>query len=188
MMNTEWFGAECKRLGFEFYTGVPCSFLKPLINYAINECEYVTAVNEGEAVSIAAGAAIGGKKAVVLMQNSGLTNASSPLTSLIYPFQIPILGFVSLRGEPGLADEPQHELMGQITGELVNDDEYQLGVSYPCELEEAVSNFKEPTTFIENISPFSLLLKKERFEDTELQKHETKASTANLLKSKEEDG
>ena len=53
------------------------------------------------------------------MQNSGLTNALSPLTSLNHVFRIPVLGFVSLRGEPGVADEPQHELLGEITGELL---------------------------------------------------------------------
>ena len=42
-----------KALGFDFYSGVPCSFLKSLINYAINECDYVMAANEGDAVAIA---------------------------------------------------------------------------------------------------------------------------------------
>ncbi|MFD2443902.1 phosphonopyruvate decarboxylase [Bacillus sp. CGMCC 1.16607] len=120
MIDTSLFGAELKSLGFEFYSGVPCSYLKDLINYAINECEYVMAANEGEAVAISAGAVLGGKKAVVLMQNSGLTNATSPLSSLIHTFQIPILGFVSHRGEPGIPDEPQHELMGQVTSELLS--------------------------------------------------------------------
>src|SRR6476619_6128723 len=120
MLNTNKFGNELKRLGFDFYSGVPCSFLKNLINYSINECEYIAAVNEGDAIAIATGAHLGGRKPVVLMQNSGLTNAVSPLTSLNYPFQIPVLGFVSLRGEPGLHDEPQHELMGQITTQLLD--------------------------------------------------------------------
>lgn len=119
MINTANFGAELKRLGFNFFCGVPCSYLKNLINFTINDCEYVMATNEGEAIAIAAGVSLGGKKSVVLMQNSGLTNATSPLISLTYPFQIPILGFISLRGEPGLPDEPQHELMGQITPELL---------------------------------------------------------------------
>jgi phosphonopyruvate decarboxylase len=42
-------------LGYDFYSGVPCSFLKYLINYAINDCEYVAAANEGDAVAIVAG-------------------------------------------------------------------------------------------------------------------------------------
>ena len=36
MINTKTFGDEMKALGFDFYSGVPCSFLKSLINYAIN--------------------------------------------------------------------------------------------------------------------------------------------------------
>jgi phosphonopyruvate decarboxylase len=104
MINIQLFGEELKKLGFVFYTGVPCSYLKNMINYAINECEYVSAVNEGDAIAIAAGAHLGGKKPVVLMQNSGLTNAVSPLVSLNYPFRIPLLGFVSLRGDRVLID------------------------------------------------------------------------------------
>lgn len=60
---------------------------------------------------------------VVLMQNSGLSNALSPLTSLNHTFGIPILGFVSLRGERDErghnTDEPQHELLGVITDKLL---------------------------------------------------------------------
>ncbi len=55
------------------------------------------------------------------MQNSGLGNAISPLSSLNWVFRIPILLLITLRGEPGLQDEPQHELMGQITGRILDD-------------------------------------------------------------------
>lgn len=121
MLDTALLGSELKNSGFEFYSGVPCSHLASLINYAINDCEYVMAANEGDAVATASGAYLAGKRAVVLFQNSGLTNAISPLTSLNYCFQIPLLGFVSLRGEPGTKDEPQHELMGQITTRFLDD-------------------------------------------------------------------
>jgi len=120
MLNVEKFGLELKKAGFCFYSGVPCSFLKPLMNFAINNCDYVMASNEGDALAICAGYSLTGKHAVVLMQNSGLSNAISPLTSLNYTFQIPVLGFVSLRGERGLRDEPQHELMGEITTRLLD--------------------------------------------------------------------
>lgn len=119
MLDTQKFGDSLKIFGYNFYSGVPCSFLKDLINYSINECDYVMAANEGDAVAICAGAYIAGRKAVALMQNSGLGNAVSPLTSLNAIFRIPVLGFVSLRGEPELGDEPQHELMGVITGDLL---------------------------------------------------------------------
>lgn len=113
----------CRQLaerGFRSFSGVPCSFLDSLINAASRAERYVIAANEGDAVAIAAGAAIGEGRGVALMQNSGLANAVSPLTSLNWPFRLPVLGFVSLRGEPGIADEPQHELMGRITTALLD--------------------------------------------------------------------
>lgn len=121
MLDTYKYGDYLKEKGFSFFTGTPCSFLKYLINYGINDTGFVMAANEGDALAIAAGAYLGGSKPVVMMQNSGLTNAVSPLTSLNHIFKIPVLGFVSLRGEPGLKDEPQHELMGVITEQLLSD-------------------------------------------------------------------
>ena len=56
MLNTKNFGKQLKSLGYDFYSGVPCSFLKYLINYGINECNYIAAANEGDAVAVAAGA------------------------------------------------------------------------------------------------------------------------------------
>ncbi|MBB6445383.1 phosphonopyruvate decarboxylase [Bacillus benzoevorans] len=180
MIETYQFGTECKKLGFHFFTGVPCSFLNPLINFAINECEYITAVNEGEAVSIAAGAAIGGKKSVVLMQNSGLTNASSPLTSLIFPFRIPILGFVSLRGAAGLNDEPQHELMGRITAEWLTS--MNIHWEYLSDrMEEALQQLNKANAFIDKNEPFFFIVKKGTLAKTELQKQTVK-TTNNAVK------
>src|SRR5262249_22039496 len=37
-----------------------------------------------------------------------------------FPFRIPTLMVVTWRGQPGIADEPQHELMGQVTGALLD--------------------------------------------------------------------
>ena len=74
--------------GFEHYTGVPCSFLTPFINYVINDdsLAYISSANEGDALATAAGLSIAGKPAVAMMQNSGLGNAVSPLTSLNWVF------------------------------------------------------------------------------------------------------
>ena len=107
--------------GYGFYTGVPCSFLTPIINRVISDprLDYVGATSEGEAVAIASGAWLTGRKTVVMCQNSGLGNAVNPLTSLSVPFRIPTLLVVTWRGQPGIHDEPQHELMGQITGRLL---------------------------------------------------------------------
>ena len=107
--------------GFDFYTGVPCSFLTPLINGVLSDrsLRYVGAASEGEAVAIAAGAWLAGRRTVVMCQNSGLGNAVNPLTSLNAPFRIPTLFVTTWRGQPGIKDEPQHEVMGRITHDLL---------------------------------------------------------------------
>ncbi len=107
--------------GIGFYSGVPCSFLTPLINRVLSDraLRYVGAASEGEAVAVAAGAWLAGRETAVMCQNSGLGNAVNPLTSLNAPFRIPTLLIVTWRGQPGLGDEPQHELMGRITQGLL---------------------------------------------------------------------
>jgi len=116
------FLAEAAGHGFDFYTGVPCSFLTPLINGVLSRktLAYVGAASEGEAVAIASGAWLAGRKTVVMCQNSGLGNAVNPLTSLNAPFRIPTLLITTWRGQPGIGDEPQHKLMGQITQKLLS--------------------------------------------------------------------
>ena len=123
MIQASDFIGPAKAFGFNSWAGVPCSFLTPFINSVIDdeEMSYVSAANEGDAVAIATGAALAGERSVALMQNSGLGNAVSPLSSLNWVFRIPVLLIITLRGEPGLTDEPQHELMGQVTGKILDD-------------------------------------------------------------------
>lgn len=122
MITASEFLTIAKATAFDFYTGVPCSFLTPLINRVIGDpkTRYVGAASEGEAVGIAAGAWLAGRGTVVMMQNSGLGNAVNPLTSLNFPFRIPTLLIVTWRGGPGVKDEPQHELMGAVTPRLLD--------------------------------------------------------------------
>ncbi len=122
MIDAASFLAASGRAGVSFYTGVPCSFLTPLINRTASDAglQYVGATSEGEAVAIAAGAWLGGRTTCVMCQNSGLGNAINPLTSLNAPFRIPTLLIVTWRGEPGRPDEPQHALMGRITQRLLD--------------------------------------------------------------------
>ena len=122
MITTHEFMDAATRAGFDFYTGVPCSYLTPLINGVLSNrsLSYVGAASEGEAVAIAAGAWLAGRQTVVMCQNSGLGNTVNPLTSLNAPFGIPTLLITTWRGRPGEPDEPQHEVMGQITHSLLD--------------------------------------------------------------------
>jgi phosphonopyruvate decarboxylase len=111
--------------GFEWYAGVPCSYLTPFINYVLQDysLRYVSMANEGDAVALIAGITLAGQKGygrgITMMQNSGLSNAVSPLTSLTWTFRLPQLLIVTWRGQPGVPDEPQHALMGPITPALL---------------------------------------------------------------------
>jgi phosphonopyruvate decarboxylase len=108
--------------GFGPWLGVPCSFLRPFIDYVIDrdDLDYVASTNEGEALAMAVGAQLAGRQPVVMLQNSGLGNLVNPLASLTYPFRAPVLLIITLRGDPGLRDEPQHELMGRTTRALLD--------------------------------------------------------------------
>jgi len=188
ILNTRKFGEQLKSLGYDFYSGVPCSFLKYLINYAINSCEYIAAANEGDAVAVAAGAYLGGRKSVVLMHNSGLTNAVSPLTSLNFPFRIPVLGFVSLRGEEGIGDEPQHERMGQITTDMLD----VIRVKWEflsSDQVEAFEQLKRSDQWINNEKPFFFVVKKGTFEEEKLtnQGEITRQNVLRIEKSKSDE-
>jgi len=127
VIEARQFVEAARERGFHWYAGVPCSFLTPFINYVLQDASlrYVSMANEGDAVALIAGIALAGSRAaphgraVTMMQNSGLGNAVSPLTSLTWTFRLPQLLIVTWRGQPGVADEPQHALMGPITPALL---------------------------------------------------------------------
>lgn len=154
--------AEAKRQTFDFFTGVPCSFLTPLINAAIGDpsSDYVGATNEGEAVAIAAGAWLGGRETVVMCQNSGLGNAISPITSLNWPFRIPTLLVVTWRGAPGLSDEPQHALMGEVVKDFLADCRVPCR-DFPTAGMDVATNLAEARQMMaDSRLPFALVLAK----------------------------
>lgn len=122
MLPADTFCEELADRGFTLATGVPCSYFSgPIEVLGREQGRYVPAANEGGALAIAAGAALAGARAYVMLQNSGLGNLVNPLTSLVLTYQIPILAFVSLRGWPDPAgDEPQHQVMGPATAPLLD--------------------------------------------------------------------
>ncbi len=121
MIEARDFVEAARKRGFEWWAGVPCSFLTPFINYVLQDpsLHYVSMANEGDAVALIAGATLAGQRGVSMMQNSGLGNAVSPLTSLTWTFRLPQLLIVTWRAQPGVQDEPQHALMGPITPKML---------------------------------------------------------------------
>jgi len=162
MIEAEEFVDAARARGLDWYAGVPCSFLTPFINKVIGDPEltYVSSANEGDAVAAAAGAVIGGRGGIAMMQNSGLGNAVSPLTSLAWVFRIPLLIICTHRGAPDVSDEPQHELMGKITGQLFDT------MAIPWEFFPVSSDAIEPALarateyFAHERRPYALLMRK----------------------------
>ncbi len=157
----EWFDEALQR-GYDFLTGVPCSFLTPFINYAISgeKTRYVGAASEGEAAGIAAGAWLGGRKTVVMCQNSGLGNLVNPLTSLNWTFRIPTLLVVTWRGQPGLKDEPQHGLIGRSMERLLDAIEIPHEI-FPTEPDAIAPSLDRAEAAMEESSlPFAFIMKK----------------------------
>jgi len=122
MVTTNDFCTMLKIQGFNFFTGVPCSILKGVINYLSGDpaVPYIPATREDEAIGIATGSYLAGKKPVVLMQNSGLGNSISALASLVLLYEIPILLLISWRGYQG-KDAPEHLIMGKSMIKLLGD-------------------------------------------------------------------
>src|SRR5258707_9009208 len=61
----------------------------------------VLATREEEAFGIAAGLYLGGRRAAVMLQSSGVGNSLNAITSLLIPCEIPVPMIVSVRGDAG---------------------------------------------------------------------------------------
>jgi len=108
----------------EFFTGVPDSVLEELSIFLKkkNKKKHIIATNEGSAVSIGIGYYLSTRKIpCVYMQNSGLSNALNPLISIAHQkvYSIPLILIIGWRGSPNIKDEPQHEVKGKITQQIL---------------------------------------------------------------------
>jgi len=185
MINAEQFIEAARKLGFQTYTGVPCSFLTPFINYVINDesLSYISSANEGDALATAAGATIGGERSVVMMQNSGLGNAVSPLSSLLHIFRIPVLIITTHRGAPGIKDEPQHELMGEITGDLFDTMQVPWEI-FPTEESAIMPVLQRATRHMQSEHrPYALIMKKGSVAPYDLERDPVKSIDKSGLQS-----
>ena len=169
MISPKQFTSSLIRQGFDFFTGVPCSYFKDVIEQLKEEpkANYTIAANEGSALALANGAYLGGKGAVVMIQNSGLGNLLNPLTSLSIIYKIPVLLFVSGRAY-GIPDEPQHEIMGKTMGSLLD----SLNVEHwdlPQDWSEAESTLSQAIAKAnETQSPHVFFVKKGTFKSLEV--------------------
>lgn len=96
---------------YDFIVGIPCSRLK---TFTDKIKKYIPCTNEGEAMALAVGAFMAGRKPLVFLQNSGLGNIIDMITSLLKPYGIEIDLLISVRTKP-----EHHAFMGKITKKLL---------------------------------------------------------------------
>jgi sulfopyruvate decarboxylase subunit alpha len=79
----------------------PLSHVLRVFEQQYADTRLMLATREEEAFGIAAGLYLGGRLPTVMLQSSGLGNSLNALTSLLIPYQIPVLIVVSMRGDAG---------------------------------------------------------------------------------------
>jgi sulfopyruvate decarboxylase alpha subunit len=79
----------------------PLSFVLREFQARYAAIRLLLATREEEAFGIAAGLYFGGRRPAVMLQSSGLGNSLNALTTLVVPYQVPMLVVVSMRGEEG---------------------------------------------------------------------------------------
>jgi len=158
-MNAVEFLELLESKGFNFFTGVPCSYLGNLCRLLDRKDPHVhvPAGREDLALGIAAGAYLAGKQPVVYMQNSGLGYCLEAFVSLHAIYRIPALILVSYRG-PADQGWEEHFFMGMHTEKLLNvfDGAYSIFENRISETE-----MEKIRTFLANESrPYFLLVTK----------------------------
>jgi sulfopyruvate decarboxylase alpha subunit len=105
--------------GIDFFTGVPCSLVAPVLAELERRGLYHGETREDAALGVAAGAYLGGKLPAVVMQNSGLGVSLNALGSLHLLYEMPCLLLVTWRGFEG-KDAPEHLVMGDVMPRLLD--------------------------------------------------------------------
>lgn len=95
----------------------PLSQVLVILKRSYSDVTTITATREEEAFGIAAGLYLGGARPTVMLQSSGLGNSLNALTSLLVPYQIPVLAIISMRGDAGEWNAAQMA-MGRALGTI----------------------------------------------------------------------
>jgi sulfopyruvate decarboxylase subunit alpha len=121
--KTEWAAAVCAGLYAANSRHVihvpdnPLAHVLKILQQSYPDVTTITATREEEAFGIAAGLYLGGARPTVMLQSSGLGNSLNALTSLLVPYQIPVLAIISMRGDAGEWNAAQMT-MGRALGTI----------------------------------------------------------------------
>lgn len=110
------------RTRVDIVLSVPCNMLGGLLKaVAAGPMRHIGVCREEEGVGVAAGAALAGKRPVLLMQNSGFGNSVNALLSLTSLYRLPLFLLMSHRGGPGesiVAQKPMGAAVPQLLDAL----------------------------------------------------------------------
>ena len=92
-----------KEAGVELVTALPESLLKSVYQLCAEDPDirYIPVTNEGEMPGICAGAYVVGARALMIMEHSGIRQASEPLARFSFRSAIPMVMALSYRGDFG---------------------------------------------------------------------------------------
>jgi len=128
MNSNQQIVAAMERAGVDLVCSVPCNLLGGILGLLdAGRIRHVPVTREEEGVGIAAGAALAGKRPLLLMQNSGLGNCVNALASLAGLYELPLFLLMSHRGgarELIAAQKP----MGAAAPQVLD----ALGIPYDC--------------------------------------------------------
>lgn len=161
-----------KKLGVDFFTGVPDSLLAPFcatVDKLGGVTDHLIAANEGAAMCTAAGHYFAtGKVPLVYLQNSGLGNIVNPITSMTHNevYGCPMVVMIGWRGAPGVKDEPQHVVQGRLTRQLLGNLEIETMIlpSDDTGAQETMAKAVEAAT--KSSKPVAVLVPKGTFAGT----------------------
>ncbi|MBA2869002.1 sulfopyruvate decarboxylase subunit alpha [Methanococcus maripaludis] len=144
--------------GVDFVTSVPCANLKTVLNYLNDDkdIQHIPVTREEEGIGVCTGAYLGGRKAALLMQNSGLGNSINAIGSLVKVYKIPILIIISHRGD--LKEKISAQVpMGQWTKKLL--ETVEIPYFSPKTPDEAYKLIKDASELSINMEyPVAILL------------------------------
>lgn len=149
-----------ERIGIDVAVTVPDGWLGELL-VQIEERAQITlirATHEEEALAIACGARLGGKRSVLVMQNVGLLCMGAGMVALADRYRFPLLMIASYRGTP---DDPvfYHIPKGRVTEPVLNG----FGVDYAvCDPGRPINEqvISAATYAEESSAPFVLLMRR----------------------------
>jgi phosphonopyruvate decarboxylase len=159
-LDTNTFVERLVQDGYTHLCVVPCSFAKNVINSAINstDIEYTPCASESVACSVASGLKMSGKKPIVIVQSSGVTNMGSCITSLLKPYGITFPIISSWRTYKAGDSEIQHEHLATELPALIEAYGYKHDILDQEDMDKAIKQID-----VCNEEEVIIVLKKDTF-------------------------